>query len=194
MNLKTGLATAAVAAVVAALVTAATIVLVWRLAPGVVNVSSLSETKVIDIVRDYLTKNPEILVEMTNELDKRQAAEEAAKQQKVISDNAEALFRSPLAHVVGNANGDVSVVEFFDYNCGFCRRALPDVVKLVEGDDKLFNQYGVILVNPTKHPNVKAKDGQAFIDWLVSPEGQAAIASYKIDGQQLFFPNARPQS
>jgi tungstate transport system substrate-binding protein len=65
---------------------------------------------------------------------------------------------------------------------------------LVEGDDKLFNQYGVILVNPAKHPNVKVKEGQAFIDWLVSSEGQAAIASYKIDGQQLFFPNARPQS
>ena len=69
-----------------------------------------------------------------------------------------------------------------------------DFKVLVEGDDKLFNQYGVILVNPTKHPNVKAKEGQAFIDWLVSPEGQAAIASYKIDGQQLFFPNAGPQS
>ena len=65
---------------------------------------------------------------------------------------------------------------------------------LVEGDDKLFNQYGVILVNPAKHPNVKAKEGQAFIDWLTGPEGQAAIADYKIDGQQLFFPNARPQS
>ena len=69
-----------------------------------------------------------------------------------------------------------------------------DFKVLVEGDDKLFNQYGVILVNPTKHLNVKAKEGQAFIDWLVSPEGQAAIASYKIDGQQLFFPNAGPQS
>ena len=65
---------------------------------------------------------------------------------------------------------------------------------LVEGDDKLFNQYGVILVNPAKHPNVKAKEGQAFIDWLTGPEGQAAIADYKIDDQQLFFPNARPQS
>ncbi|HEV7462308.1 MAG TPA: hypothetical protein VGN85_00105, partial [Methyloceanibacter sp.] len=85
MNLKTGLATALVAAVVAALVTAATIVLVWRLAPGVVSVSSLDEKKVADIVRDYLTKNPEILVEMTTELDKRQAAEQAAQQQKVIS-------------------------------------------------------------------------------------------------------------
>ena len=69
-----------------------------------------------------------------------------------------------------------------------------DFKVLVEGDDKLFNQYGVILVNPTKHPNVKAKEGQAFIDWLVGAEGQAAIASYKIDGQQLFFPNAGPQS
>jgi tungstate transport system substrate-binding protein len=65
---------------------------------------------------------------------------------------------------------------------------------LVEGDPKLFNQYGVILVNPEKHPNVKAKEGQAFIQWLTGPEGQAAIANYKIDGQQLFFPNARPQS
>lgn len=65
---------------------------------------------------------------------------------------------------------------------------------LVEGDPKLFNQYGVILVNPAKHHNVKAKEGQAFIDWLIGPEGQAAIASYKIDGQQLFFPNASPKS
>jgi tungstate transport system substrate-binding protein len=65
---------------------------------------------------------------------------------------------------------------------------------LVEGDPKLVNQYGVILVNPAKHPNVKAMQGQTFIDWLVGPEGQAAIASYKIDGQQLFFPNARPEN
>jgi len=63
---------------------------------------------------------------------------------------------------------------------------------LVEGDPKLFNQYGVILVDPAKHPRVKAEKGQAFIDWLTGAEGQKAIASYKIDGQQLFFPNARP--
>lgn len=69
-----------------------------------------------------------------------------------------------------------------------------DFKVMVEGDNKLFNQYGVILVNPAKHPNVKAKQGQAFIDWLTGPEGRAAIANYKIDGQQLFFPNARPQS
>lgn len=62
---------------------------------------------------------------------------------------------------------------------------------IVEGDSKLFNQYGVILVNPKKHPQVKAQAGQKFIDWLVSAEGQGVIASYKIDGEQLFFPNAR---
>ena len=60
----------------------------------------------------------------------------------------------------------------------------------VAGDQRLFNQYGVILVNPAKHPTVKKELGQAFIDWLVSPEGQKAIADYQINGQQLFFPNA----
>lgn len=60
----------------------------------------------------------------------------------------------------------------------------------VEGDDRLFNQYGIILVNPEKHASVKAEAGQAFIDWVLSAEGQQAIADYKIDGQQLFFPNA----
>jgi len=65
-----------------------------------------------------------------------------------------------------------------------------NLVIAVEGDKRLFNQYGVMLVNPAKHPNVKKDLGQQFIDWLVSPEGQKVIAGYKIDGQQLFFPNA----
>jgi tungstate transport system substrate-binding protein len=73
----------------------------------------------------------------------------------------------------------------------FKNRGDLDIV--VEGDNKLFNQYGVILVNPEKHPHVKKAEGQAFIDWLVSPEGQKAIADYKINGQQLFFPNATAQ-
>jgi tungstate transport system substrate-binding protein len=65
-----------------------------------------------------------------------------------------------------------------------------DLTVLVEGDSRLFNQYGVMLVNPAKHPQVKVAEGQKFIDWLVSPAGQSVIASYKINGQQLFFPNA----
>lgn len=61
---------------------------------------------------------------------------------------------------------------------------------LSEGDDRLFNQYGVILVNPDRHSSVKAEAGQSFIDWLTGPDGQKAIAEYKLNGQQLFFPNA----
>jgi tungstate transport system substrate-binding protein len=65
-----------------------------------------------------------------------------------------------------------------------------DLTVLVEGDRRLLNQYGVMLVNPEKHPSAKRREGQAFIDWVVSPEGQSAIADYKIGGEQLFFPNA----
>ena len=65
-----------------------------------------------------------------------------------------------------------------------------DLDIVVEGDNKLFNQYGVILVNPQKHPNVKKDLGQQFIDWVTGPEGQQAIGAYKIEGQQLFFANA----
>ncbi len=69
-----------------------------------------------------------------------------------------------------------------------------ELVIVTEGDTRLFNQYGVILVNPAKHPSVKKAEGQAFIDWLVSAEGQKAIADYKIGGEQLFFPNAKGRS
>lgn len=65
-----------------------------------------------------------------------------------------------------------------------------DLAVLVEGDKRLFNQYGVIVVNPAKHPHTKTAPAQAFADWVVSPQGQAAIAGYQIGGQQLFFPNA----
>jgi tungstate transport system substrate-binding protein len=63
---------------------------------------------------------------------------------------------------------------------------------VVEGDNKLFNQYGIILVNPARHPRVKHAEGQAFIDWVLSAEGQNAIRSFRINGEQQFFPNASP--
>ncbi|MFT6669573.1 MAG: tungstate transport system substrate-binding protein [Afipia broomeae] len=69
-----------------------------------------------------------------------------------------------------------------------------DLAIVVEGDRRLFNQYGVILVNPEKHPTVKKDLGQSFIDWLISPEGQAAIAAYQVNGKQLFFPNAEKKA
>jgi tungstate transport system substrate-binding protein len=65
-----------------------------------------------------------------------------------------------------------------------------DLAVLVEGDKRLFNQYGVIVVNPAKHPHTKTALAQAFADWVVSKDGQSAIGSYQIGGEQLFFPNA----
>ena len=65
-----------------------------------------------------------------------------------------------------------------------------DLMVLVEGDMRLFNQYGVLVVNPAKHPQAKALEAQKFVDWVTAPAGQAVIASYKVNGQQLFFPNA----
>ena len=62
---------------------------------------------------------------------------------------------------------------------------------LIEGDSRLFNQYGVMLVNSKKHPHVKVMDGQTFIDWLLSDKGQQAIAAFRIEGEQTFFPNAQ---
>ncbi|HUU66191.1 MAG TPA: DsbA family protein [Methyloceanibacter sp.] len=139
MTPKTGLATALVAAVVAAIVSAATILVISRASPDVVDApaAKLGEKQVVEIVRNYLTKNPEILVEMTTELDRRQQNEQATQQGKAISDNADALFRSAKSFSAGNPEGDVTVVEFFDYNCGYCRRAMPEVVKLIDNDDKV---------------------------------------------------------
>jgi protein-disulfide isomerase len=139
MNLNKDLFNVVVAAAVAAVTAAGTSYLVLRYAPLGMGTEPVSadRARVEQITRDYLTKNPGVLVEMTTELDKRQAAKQVAQQQKVISENADALFRSPVSHVAGNPNGDVSVVEFFDYNCPYCRRALPDLVKLVNDDGKV---------------------------------------------------------
>ena len=65
-----------------------------------------------------------------------------------------------------------------------------DLAILVEGDKRLFNQYGVMLVNPARHPECQSREGQAFIDWLLSSDGQKTIADYKVGGEQLFFPDA----
>jgi protein-disulfide isomerase len=139
MNLNKDLFNVVVAAAVAVVTAAGTSYLVLRYAPLGMGTepASADQARVEQITRDYLTKNPGVLVEMTTELDKRQAAKQVAQQQKVISENADALFRSPVSHVAGNPNGDVSVVEFFDYNCPFCRRALPALVKLVNDDGKV---------------------------------------------------------
>jgi tungstate transport system substrate-binding protein len=92
-----------------------------------------------------------------------------------------------------NTASSMSAYVLADRGTWLSFRNREDLDIVVEGDQRLFNQYGIILVNPERHPHVKKELGQVFIDWIVSPEGQKAIADYKINGQQLFFPNATAQ-
>src|SRR5467141_2119000 len=89
------------------------------------------------IVRNYLLAHPEVLEEAMTELSKRQAAAEAEKHEASISQNADTIFNSPRGVVLGNKDGDVTFVEFFDYNCGYCKRAMADMLDLLKTDPKL---------------------------------------------------------
>lgn len=90
-----------------------------------------------------------------------------------------------------NTASAMNAYAFTDRGTWLSFKNRGDLVIVVEGDQKLFNQYGVMLVNPAKHPHVKKDLGQAFVDWVISPEGQQAIATYKIGSEQLFFSNAK---
>lgn len=99
------------------------------------DIFSAEQKKAIEgIVRDYLLNNPEILLEVSRELEKRQTAMQAAEQKRFILENRKAIFSSPHDFVFGNPNGDITVVEFFDYNCPWCKRALDELIKLTKTD------------------------------------------------------------
>src|SRR5689334_22056926 len=109
-------------------------------APQAAPAQSFSDTQRGDIekiVRDYLIAHPEVLEEAMNELTKRQAAAEAEKHQASIAKNADVIFNSPRGVTLGNKDGDVTFVEFFDYNCGYCKRAMVDMIDLMKADPKL---------------------------------------------------------
>src|SRR5664279_1791068 len=89
------------------------------------------------IVRDYLIAHPEVLQEAMTELEKRQTAAESEKHKTAVKDNAATIFSSPRQVNLGNPNGDVTFVEFFDYNCGYCKRAMTDMLTLMKDDPKL---------------------------------------------------------
>ena len=94
-------------------------------------------SEVESIIKEYLLKNPELIEEVMRELEKRQSAAESAKAQKTITDNAQILFNSPRQVTLGNPKGDVTMVEFFDYNCGYCKRAMGDMLELMKADPNL---------------------------------------------------------
>jgi protein-disulfide isomerase len=109
-------------------------------APVAAPAQSFTDTQRSDIetiVKNYLIAHPEVLEEAMSELSKRQAAAEAQKHEESISKNANAIFNSPRGVVLGNKDGDVTFVEFFDYNCGYCKRAMADMLDLLKSDTKL---------------------------------------------------------
>jgi protein-disulfide isomerase len=109
-------------------------------APQVASAQAFSDTQRTDIeniIKDYLLAHPEVLEDAMNELSKRQAAADEKKHQEAIAKNAEEIFDSPRGVALGNKDGDVTFVEFFDYNCGYCKRAMSDMLDLLKSDPKL---------------------------------------------------------
>ncbi|MCW5705283.1 MAG: DsbA family protein [Bradyrhizobium sp.] len=109
-------------------------------APQAAPAQSFSDSQRGDIekiVREYLIAHPEVLEEALNELSKRQVAADAAKHQASITKNADKIFNSPRGVTIGNKDGDVTFVEFFDYNCGYCKRAMADMIEIMKADPKL---------------------------------------------------------
>jgi len=109
-------------------------------APPAASAQSFSDTQRGDIekiIRSYLVSHPEVLEEAINELNKRQAAAEEQKHEASVTENASKIFNSPRGVVLGNRDGDVTFVEFFDYNCGYCKRAMADMLDLMKTDPKL---------------------------------------------------------
>ncbi|MGE3231626.1 MAG: DsbA family protein [Hyphomicrobium sp.] len=114
------------------------------------NVSTFSpeQKRAIEgIVKDYLVQNPEILVEVQTALETKAAKEEAERTKKLVAEHAKDIYRAPNAPVAGNPNGDITVVEFFDYNCGYCKRGFSEVAKLVEQDKNVrvvFKEFPIL--------------------------------------------------
>jgi protein-disulfide isomerase len=136
------------------------------------------------VIRDYLVKNPEVLQEAIAELEKRQAAADGEKYRAAVKTNAALLFNSPRHVVLGNPQGDVTMVEFFDYNCGYCKRALTDMLDLMKDDSKLkvvlkefpvLGQGSVEAAQVAIAVHMQDKSGKKYLDFhqkLLTGRGQ----------------------
>jgi protein-disulfide isomerase len=170
-------------------------------APAAVRAQSFNDqqkTELQSIIREYLVQHPEVLQEAMVELEKRQAAAEAEKTKAAVKNNAQTLFDSNRQVVVGNAQGDVTLVEFFDYNCGYCKRALTDLTDLMKDDSKLrvvLKEFPVLGPGSQEAAQVaiaarmQDKSGKKYFDFhqrLLSGRGQAdrarALAAAKDAG------------
>src|SRR6201991_4291332 len=177
--------------------------ILWA-APQAVPAQSISDAQRSDIekiVREYIISHPEVLEEAMNELSKRQAAAEAAKHEAGVASNADAIFNSPRNVTLGNKDGDVTFVEFFDYNCGYCKRAMADMLELMKADPKLkvvLKEFPVLSQGSMEAAQVavavRMQDptGKKYLDFhqkLLNGRGQAdkarAIAAAKEAGLDM---------
>jgi protein-disulfide isomerase len=141
------------------------------------------------IIRDYLVKNPEILKEVAGALEKQQQQADAAKAKQAIKQHAAVLFNSPRQVTLGNPKGDVTMVEFFDYNCGYCKRALADMLTLMKGDPKLrvvLKEFPVLGEGSVQAAQIAAaatlqdKSGKKYLEFhrkLLNGRGQVTRAT-----------------
>jgi protein-disulfide isomerase len=147
--------------------------------------SAPQKSEIEHIVRDYLVSHPEVLQEAIAELEKRQAAADLEKTKAAVTSNSETLFNSNRQVVLGNPNGDVTMVEFFDYNCGFCKRAMADMLDLLKNDPKLrviLKEFPVLGPGSVEAAKVAVavrmqdKNGKKYLDFhqkLLGGRGQA---------------------
>jgi protein-disulfide isomerase len=160
--------------------------------------SGPQRSEIEKIVRDYLVAHPEVLQEAIASLEKKQAADEAEKHEAAVKDNAQEIFNSPRQVTVGNPQGDVTFVEFFDYNCGYCKRAMSDMFDLIKNDPKLkvvLKEFPVLGPGSVEAARVAVavrmqdKTGKKYLDFhqkLLGGRGQAdkarALAAAKEAG------------
>lgn len=170
-------------------------------AAGAQNFSDTQRGEIERIIKDYLVAHPEVLEEMSAELTKRQAAAEAEKHQAAVKKNADVIFNSPRGVTVGNRDGDVTFVEFFDYNCGYCKHAMADMLSLMKSDPKLkvvLKEFPVLGPGSVEAAQVavavRMQDptGKKYLDFhqkLLSGRGQAdkarAVAAAKEAGLDM---------
>ena len=147
--------------------------------------SAPQKSEIERIIKDYIVSHPEVLQEAIAELDKRQATADIEKAKSAVSSNAETLFNSTRQVVLGNPKGDVTMVEFFDYNCGFCKRAMADMLELLKDDPKLriiLKEFPVLGPGSVEAAKVAVavrmqdKSGKKYLDFhqkLLGGRGQA---------------------
>jgi protein-disulfide isomerase len=147
--------------------------------------SAPQKSEIERIIKDYIVSHPEVLQEAIAELDKRQAAADIEKARTAVSSNAETLFNSNRQVVLGNTKGDVTLVEFFDYNCGFCKKAMADMLELLKDDPKLkiiLKEFPVLGPGSVEAAKVAVavrmqdKTGKKYLDFhqkLLGGRGQA---------------------